>query len=115
MAVIEMNVYDVAFGDGLQMLGLGLVGAFVKLTLVAMYCGLFILVFYVFAFYCVVYAEENRRYSKNLIVYSRQKLRSYFFEPTVFLLRGAIKAFVHGYFFFLQKSMTIAQSYMHLN
>jgi hypothetical protein len=65
-----------------------------------MYCGLFILVFYVFAFYCVVYAEENRRYSKNLIVYSRLKLRSYFFEPTVFLLRGAIKAFVHGYFIY---------------
>ena len=100
VAVIEMNVYDVAFGDGLQMLGLGLVGAFDKLNLVAMYCGFFILVFYVFAFYCVVYAEENRRYSKNLIVYSRQKLRSYFFEPTVFLLRGAIKAFVHGYFIY---------------
>ena len=100
VAVIEMNVYDVVFGDGLQMLGLGLAGVFDKLNLVAMYCGFFILVFYVFAFYCVVYAEESKRYSKNLIVYSKPKLRSYFFEPMLFLLRGAIKAFFHGYFLY---------------
>lgn len=57
MAIVEMNIYDVMFGSGLQLLGLGMNDIFDKVNLLSMYVAFFALVFYTLGFYCLIYAQ----------------------------------------------------------
>ena len=42
------------------------------------------------------------------IVYSKLKMKSYFFEPAVFLLRGTIKAFIHDFMIYNYSAQIIS-------
>lgn len=79
VAVVEINGVEVVFDAGLQFLGVGVFGWFDRVNLGVMYVVLFGIVFYVLCFYSLVYAKENRKCSKNLIIYSKNRMRSFFF------------------------------------
>lgn len=91
---------DLFFGCALQSLYLGLSCFFDKFNLIIMNMVLFMMIFYSVSFYSLVYARDSRKCSKNLIIYEKNNMKSYFFEPFLFLVRGSIKSFVHGYFIY---------------
>jgi hypothetical protein len=92
-----MNIDDFVFAGSVQYLRLSTNTFWDKLNLVVMFFILFAVVFYVLCFYGLVYARESRKSSENLIVYSKNRMKSYFFEPVLFLVRSVVKSFVHGY------------------
>ena len=100
VAIIEMNIADLIFVSALQSLSLGSNNFLDKLNSSFMFLVSFIVVFYAFGFYAVIYSNEKKKCSKGLLIYSKQRIKSYFFEPLLFLARGAIKSFVHGYFIY---------------
>ena len=81
-----------------------------KVNLISM-CMIFFVVFsYSLGFYCLIYAKERKKCSKNLIVYLDSKsMASYFFEPTLVLTRSVIKSFVHGYLIQFYSTQIITQ------
>lgn len=98
VAVIEMSIAEVFFGCSLQSLRLQSGCVLDKLNLVAMLSTFFLIILYSLSFYSLVYAKDSIRSSKNLIVYEKpRKMKSYFLEPLLFLVRGNIKSFVHGF------------------
>ena len=93
-----MNANDIVFGCSLQLMVLGLEGFMDRVNLVVMYLMLFVVVLYSLGCYCFIYTTQNRRSAKTLIVYLDSRyMFSYFFEPTLIIIRSLTKTFVNGY------------------
>ena len=98
VAIMEINAVDLVFAGSVQSLKLSSGSSIDKFNLCVMFLLIFTVLFYAQCFYCLVYANEDKNTSKNLLVYSKEKrMKSHFFEPLIFLARSIAKSFVHGY------------------
>lgn len=80
VTIVEMNLSDLVFSASLQFLAFGSNSLLDKANFVAVNLVLFGVVWYSLSCYCIVYAAENKKYSKGLIVYLNYKeTKSYFF------------------------------------
>lgn len=96
VSIIEINLADLVFSSSLQCVSLGWHSFVDKLNFTLMIFVSLVVVFYVFCFYSLVHSKE-RKISKNLLIYSKHRMRSYFFQPILLLSRSALKTFFHGF------------------